>query len=313
MKTILTASAVLLACSLAGRASAGNTASPDSSTTIPGGAEGKTMNSITVEGEDRVRVQFERPPLKIHLDPATAPGLDWDSTWLVLDASAFDFMHPLLARSATERTPYAPAPWLDAFREGPVARFRPQVTGVEAWKLEVADSRGGTVATYAGTGNMPKEIEWDGRTQKGGIARADLTYSYVVHATDKAGNKRSFMGDAFEIGPRAVESKDGVELAFSLPAEADAGVPAHTAREIVSRLNEYPADRAVMVDVTAPTAGMATAIADRMVKHLQANLTGEASRVTSTIHAEAGGGERAALVVRVGAPTSRAATTGGKR
>ena len=76
-----------------------------------------------------------------YLIKAELPGV-----WAVLDAESFDFVGPLVARPALERSPYAPRPWLDTFRSGPVARFRPEVKDVESWTLEVADSRGRTVS-----------------------------------------------------------------------------------------------------------------------------------------------------------------------
>src|SRR5512139_2374278 len=71
-------------------------AAPDSTMRIEAGAQGKNFNSITVEGEDRVRVQFDRPELKLDVDPASAPGLDWESVWTALGAESFDFVDPLL-------------------------------------------------------------------------------------------------------------------------------------------------------------------------------------------------------------------------
>jgi hypothetical protein len=213
-------------------------AAPDSTMNIKAGQGGKDFESITVEGEDRVRVQFERPPLEIDLDFASAPGLDWESVWDVLGAESFDTVNPVLERPVFERTPYAPRPWLDEFRTGPVARFKPDVSGVQRWSLEVADSRGKTVARFGGDGKPPKEIAWDGTTTDGTPARADLTYSYVLNASDKAGNKRSFLGDSFTVPPRVIETKDGVGLSFAISTESTAAVSPALALEVASRLNQ---------------------------------------------------------------------------
>jgi hypothetical protein len=111
--------------------------------------------------QDRVRVQFERPPLEIELDPASAPGLDWESVWDVLGAESFDVVSPVLERPVFERTPYAPRPWLDEFRTGPVARFKPDERG----RALVARSRQIRAERRwrASAGRQaPKEIAWDG-------------------------------------------------------------------------------------------------------------------------------------------------------
>ncbi|HXV14309.1 MAG TPA: hypothetical protein VEC56_08895 [Candidatus Krumholzibacteria bacterium] len=276
-------------------------AAPDSTMNIKAGSGGKDFESITVEGEDRVRVQFERPPLKIELDPASAPGLDWESVWDVLGAESFDPVEPVLSRPAFERTPFAPRPWLDQFRAGPVARFRPDVSGVEKWALEVADSRGKTVARFAGEGKPPQEIVWNGATIDGTPARADLTYSYVLNASDKAGNKRSFLGDSFQLPPRAMDTRDGIGLSFSVPAETAAGVPRALVLEAASRLNQTgDSSTRVHVEVTAPTFPLAKSIADDVVSALRPHLLGDPSRVTATTNVDAGGGEKASVTIRTG-------------
>jgi hypothetical protein len=280
--------------------SKGTTATPDSTMRIEAGSQGKNFNSITVEGEDRVRVQFDRPELKLDVDPASAPGLDWESVWTALGAESFDFVDPLLERSAHERSPYAPRPWLDSFRDGPVARFRPEVSGVEKWGLDVADSRGKTVAKFQGTGKPPKEITWDGNTIDGGPARSDLTYSYVLNATDKAGNKRSFVGDAFTLPPHVTQSKDGVSMSFSVPVEsAQERVPEAVVLEAATRLNHSSAPTVpVRVEVTAPTFNAAKSIGDEVVATLTPGLFGDPSRVTVVTNVDAGSAERASVTIR---------------
>jgi hypothetical protein len=275
-------------------------AASDTTMNIKAGSGGKDFESITVEGEDRVRVQFERPTLDIAIDPASAPGLDWESVWEVLGAESFDFVNPMLERPVYERTPYAPSPWLDEFHTGPVARFRPEVSGVERWSLEVADSRGKTVARFGAEGKPPKEIAWDGTTADGSPARADLTYSYVLNASDKAGNKRTFVGDSFKVPPRVIESKDGVALSFSVAIESSAGVSPALALDAASRLNQLgdPA-KPVQIEVTAPTFSLAKSIAADVAAALKPHLLGDPARVMIVTNVDAGGGEQASVTIRI--------------
>ena len=140
---------------------------PDSSMSLKGGEEGTVLKSLTVEGEDRVRIEFERPPLVLDLDPSRAPGLDWDSTWEILGRTGIDFLAPLIAESAYVPSPYMPRPWLDKFQIGDVVRFRPALKDVDRWRLEIVNSRSETVAFFEGKGNPPEEIGWDGRTPDG--------------------------------------------------------------------------------------------------------------------------------------------------
>src|SRR5262249_26877882 len=78
------ADAALKACGAAPAAQKEAPGSPDSAYTLKGGSEGTVFKSLTVEGEDRIRFDIERPELQIDLDPSKAPGLDWGSARDVL-------------------------------------------------------------------------------------------------------------------------------------------------------------------------------------------------------------------------------------
>ena len=187
----------------------------DSSMTLRGGQERTDFKTMTIEGEDRVHVDVERPELSLELDAEKVRGLESGTAADVLNRVAPDLTTKYLALSATQPTPYLARPWLRQFATGPVARFQPNVKGVERWKLVVADSKGETVRTYEGKGDAPKEITWDGRTQSGALVTPGLTYSYYFEAYDKAGNKRNFVGEGFKVSAYRVDSPTGPILVFS--------------------------------------------------------------------------------------------------
>ena len=172
----------------------GTSTRTDSTMTLRGGDEGTVFRTLTVEGEDRIHFDVERPTLRLELDPEKAPGLDWGSARDVLDRTSPDLIAPYLAESTRERSPYVAHPWLSHFASGAVARFRPEVKGVERWKLSVVSARGETVALFEGQGDPPREIAWNGLSTSGAPVLPGLTYSYVFEARDRAGNKRNFAG-----------------------------------------------------------------------------------------------------------------------
>jgi hypothetical protein len=183
--------------------------------TLRAGQAGTEFRSMTIEGEDRVHVDFGRPELNLDLDPEDVPGLTRGTAADVLDRTVPDLTSPFLALSAADRSPFLARPWLRQFATGAVARFRPAVKGVVRWKLLVADSRGETVASFEGNGDPPKEIAWDGRTKSGAPVTPGLTYSYVFEAHDRAGNKRNFVGQGFAVSAYRVESPAGQALVMS--------------------------------------------------------------------------------------------------
>jgi len=196
-------------------ASDASSASSDTTMTLHGGQERTDFRTLTVEGEDRVHVEVERPPLALDLDPDKVPGLESGTAADVLKRVAPDLTTAYLATSANQPTPYVAHPWLSQFATGAVARFEPNVKDVDRWKLMVADSKGQVVKTFEGKGDPPKQVQWDGRSQNGTPVTPGLTYSYIFEAYDKAGNKRNFVGQGFRVSAYRLDSPSGPVLVFS--------------------------------------------------------------------------------------------------
>jgi hypothetical protein len=296
--------------------SATSTATEDSSMTIRGGQSGKEFRSMTVEGEDRVHVDFGRPELNLDLDPENVPGLTRGTALDVLDRTIPDLSTPLIALSSQERTPYLAKPWLRQFATGSVARFRPEVKGAVSWKLLVADSRGETVASFEGKGEPPHEIAWDGRTKTGALVTPGLTYSYVLEAHDRAGNKRNFVGQGFTVSAYRVDSPSGPVLVMSghdlaaLDSDGTGFGPGAATRagispiflEVASWLNQSNTSREpVRVAVVARSMDQANALANRATTALSGRVIGDPARVQTVTQIAADAPEDG--VLRIGMPT----------
>jgi len=293
-----------LACGIAGAAGAGSTVrartpaparavSADSGATVlKGGASGTVFRSLTIEGEDRVHLDFDRPELRLDLDPASAPGLECGTARDVLVRTSPDIVGPLLATSATASPAYLGRPWLHAFASGAVARFTPDVRGVERWQLLVADARGRTVASFQGHGEPPKTIDWDGRSQDGRPVTPGLTYSYVFEAYDRAGNRRHFVGRGFTVSAYRLESDAGPVLLFSAGElrdtddDAARGATPAIVLEAASWLNQSARPGPLDVRATARSADQAAALAARVTAQLRPLLLGDPARVRATTAVE---------------------------
>jgi hypothetical protein len=270
-------------------------ADTDSSMTLKGGASGKDFRSMTVEGEDRVHVDFGRPELNLDLDPEDVPGLTRGTAMDVLDRTVPDLASPLSAMSSQDRSPYVARPWLREFGTGSVAKLRPAVKGVVGWRLLVADSRGETVASFDGKGDPPKEITWDGRSKSGAPVTPGLTYSYVFEAHDRAGNKRNFVGQGFTVSAYRMDSPNGPILMMSgrdlMSGDADrtgygpsmrsgTAAPAPIFLEVASWLNQSSKVREpVRVAVGARTRDQANSLANRASTALTNRVIGDPARI----------------------------------
>jgi hypothetical protein len=267
--------------------------------TLKGGEDGTVFKTLTVEGEDRVHVDFDRPELELNVDPQQAPGLDLGSAADVLDRTTPDYVSPLMSAAANEPSPYLAHPWLGAFAAGSVARFRPAVEHLERWKLVVANSRGEVVANYAGNGDPPAELAWDGRTLNGGQAAPGLTYSYVFEAYDRAGNKRNFVGQGFKVPAYRIDAPSGPVLVFQgseLAGRLARGAmtrpqgPAPILLEAAGYLNAAgKSKQPLRVTATARSFDEANAMATMVARDLGALTLGDPARIrpVATVEADA--------------------------
>lgn len=260
--------------------------------TLPGGEEGTIFKSLRIEGEDRVRIEFQRPTLRVDLDMRNAPGLEWEGIHSVVNRSELDIESPYLDRTASERPPHFARPWLDQFSSGAVARFRPALEGVASWRLVVVNSQGQTVKSFEGKGKPPKEIAWDGTANDGKPSPPGLTYSYGLEAYDRAGNKRNFVGDGFELPAYRVMTREGFAMLFSgqelssspqSQPESDATTPA-ILLEAASWINQSIANP-VRVEITARSYDQAKRLATEISRALEPLLLGDPLRVQSLTNA----------------------------
>ncbi len=233
---------------------------------------GGSLGSLTVEGASQVRIHFERPQLKLDLDPMAAPGLEVESTLDIVERKRPDLVQPLLGDSALERAVRAPHPWLAPFAIGTLARLRQDVKGVAAWQVEIIDARGTVVRRLAGEGAAPAELGWDGLGDDGAPAPCGLAYAPVLTARDKAGNARRFVGASFTLPAYRVEAPTGPCLLFSAEQwrnDGTSGVsPLLVEAATVLNLHTDPG-RPLVVTASAPTADEAEAIGNEVIDALR--------------------------------------------
>jgi hypothetical protein len=263
--------------------------------TLKGGDEGTVFRTLTVQGEDRIHIEVERPELRLDMDPEKAPGLERGDVKDVLERTTPDLQAPLLAVSSREASPWVARPWLSHFPEGAVARIRPNVQGVERWRLVMVNARAESVAVYQGKGDPPREIAWDGRSSDGEPVLPGASYSYVFEASDKAGNKRNFVGEGFRVSSFRYGANDDAVLVFAgqelvRPASAaglDDVPPIVT--EAATVVNQAPASRAVHIAVTARSQEEANALAQRITRWMTPLVIGDPARLqpSTTVKSDA--------------------------
>lgn len=258
----------------------------ESTLALKGGIGGNILGDLTIEGEDRINIRFERPGIKLDMAMRKAPGLSWKDSWEKMD------MFMALTRDTAFRRPGCVArPWLGCFSRDNVAVFRPEKGKSESWSMTIVDSRGREVRTFSGRGDIPREIVWDGRTDAGDPATAGLTYSSIMESTDRAGNERTYVGSGFDLLPFMLSDSDYLRLIFS---GADAGLgPDATDRtgrgrlllvEAASWLNQAgDAGSPVIVSALARTVSQAESLARGVAGMVGEYLAGDSGRISCEI------------------------------
>lgn len=280
---------------------------PDSTMSLEGKSDGTVFRSLTVQGENRVKISFARPDLAVDLDPSTAPGLTWGSPMDVLNRTVPDLTGPLLATSKAMPSPYGPRPWVTAYRTGPVAEFTFDMKDVHRWTLTVVDSRGTEVARFEGKKNPPERLAWDGRQLDGSPALPGLTYSYVLEAFDKAGNRRRFVGEGFGIDAYRLEGDTGNRFLVSgdqwrAAAREAAPVPSTFLLETASWINRVAGPgEPVVVTATAGSYAEAVTLGDQVAAELRPLLPGDDVRVAVAAVAQPGAPAGGILDIGTGA------------
>jgi hypothetical protein len=273
---------------------------------LEGGEDGTVFKSMTVTGEDLVHVEFERPDLRLDLDPRKAPGLEWGDAHGMLKESGVDVVKPLMTQSSSEPCPFLGKPWLNSYRTGAVARFQPKMEGVEKWWLTIADSRSDTLAVMEGKGNPPKEISWDGRARNGSAVPPGVTCSYVLEALDRAGNRRSFVGPGFVLPAYRVRDAVNEMLLFS---GEDLGDPASLSSantpaillETASWLNQVtPVNGTIQVKVSARSFEEADRLSKAITSALQKRVLGDPARIRAAADVRADLPPRGTVTITAG-------------
>src|SRR5262249_39959970 len=161
--------------------------------------------------------------------------------------------------------------------------------------------------TFQGKGDPPKEITWDGRSAQGEPVTPGLTYSYVFEAIDKAGNKRNFVGEGFQLNAYRLDTATGPILVCAgaqlMPAPSasaaqavPASAPSPALAEVATWLNQS-ADptRPIRAAVTARSVDAGNLLASTIMRQLPPLVLGDPARVQCLVQVQPDAPESAAV------------------
>ena len=118
------------------------------------------------------------------------------------------------------------------------------------------------------------------------------TYSYVVEAWDRAGNRRNFVGKGFGLPPYMVEEDKRIHFLFPGDAHGTSyaldghksGIPSPAVLEAASRINQRGSEgSSVIVTVTARSYDQAGVMAEKISRELESLLLGNPARIKHVV------------------------------
>jgi len=145
-----------------------------------------------VKGKYMGKIDEKKPPSELKYDifeviqPYGVEGSNIYDMELQVHSEISSTPLPVLASDQIRK------PWLGNILTLPIKISNISVEkDTRQWELVVTDALGGVFRTFAGMGNPPKAIEWDGKDLKGDMIDPGKNYSYYLRVIDRE-NESSF-------------------------------------------------------------------------------------------------------------------------
>ncbi len=150
------------------------------------------ISKEVIKGEYLGKIDEKKPPSELKYDifevikPFGREGSNIYDMELQVHSEISSTPLPILASNQIRK------PWLGNILTPPITISNISVEkNVKQWELVITDAIGSVFRTFAGMGNPPRAIEWDGRDSKGNMIDLGKNYSYYLRVVDYE-NKSSF-------------------------------------------------------------------------------------------------------------------------
>ncbi|MCB4756864.1 MAG: hypothetical protein LHV69_07535 [Elusimicrobia bacterium] len=184
-----------------------------------GQAQEPTPLSETIKGEVKEQLEIKKQPPSIELEVKDIVESGTARTDEVLQQakpipSDADFDHYSAVNSKQVMQP-----WNPLIPEPPLVSFYPGLSNIPAkkWEFRVSDQKGEIVKVVKGKGVPPKEVQWDGKNERGAFITVGTLYSYQFLTFDENGNAQTFPGEPFQIDALKYKQKGKIFVEFAIP------------------------------------------------------------------------------------------------
>ncbi len=112
---------------------------------------------------------------------------------------------------------------------------------VKQWELSVTDETGEVFRTFAGMGNPPKAIEWDGKDSKDNVIDLGKNYSFYLRTVDNNNNSSFKLGKKIRVAGLywKEEINSVVRLDGRIVFQENSSVLTETGRDLLEEAADY--------------------------------------------------------------------------
>lgn len=173
--------------------------------------KGDDISNLIIEGENRLKVEGVMPPL--NWDPELYRDFQarLADEQLIGSLRPPSLAEPPLMFASLARTGAGASPWLRQIHREPVLTLKTKPSKGEdrkvEWTFKIRNSHGKTFYEKKKKSVLPRQIVWEGMSDKHKPLHVGFDYSYSLFIVDEAGNPQRFAGKPFKI--KAFEYKRG--------------------------------------------------------------------------------------------------------
>jgi hypothetical protein len=176
------------------------------------------LQDVTIKGELNLKVDSERPKLKMDFDTndVVLPTVKTNDDFLnIKPRELLDLKASLSDMSLSSQTFAA---YLDSIVPEPVVIFSPQARNdftVSGWEFIVSDAKGESFHQFSGQGALPAQIVWSGRNSSNEMILPGKWYSYLVRLKDTLGRTHTVVGKPFNYTAILHQEPKGLVISIS--------------------------------------------------------------------------------------------------
>jgi hypothetical protein len=214
----------------------------------------RALEGVVIKETFKVKIDEEKLPLNLDVDFSNVVQLSESINWQSINSlknekNGDDWKLFNMNLSTSELTNIQPQP---------AKVFYLQFKGLSSWELEIYSSDGSLFKSILGKNNPPESIAWNGIGDNEEALIPGHNYSYAFQAVDKAGNKRTFPGQTFNIPALCIkyDNKVLVGIDFSEVYSSEGFVllknATNYATELSSLIRYYSSKGSVIIDFDHP-------------------------------------------------------------